>query len=450
MRKAGVVIIGSGQGGVPLATKLARKGREVIIFERAAWGGTCVNTGCFPSKSLLGSAHAAAAARNAQRLGVDCKVAVDFAAVMDRVRDAVQPEGIVQRLDEAGVRMVEEEATLSGPHTVRARQHSFEAKTIVINTGKAPHVPSIDGLKDTPFLTYQTIWQLKRLPEHLLVLGGGYTGLELAQGMQRLGSHVEVIEINERPVSNEETDVSEALEKALTDDGVVFHLDKAGQAVSYSDGQFVLVDELAEQIATGDALLVTTGRLPNVEALNLRQWGIEQDDKGHIRVDHHFRTSAYGAYAIGDVTGQPAFTHISWEDQRRLLDNLDGSDGDRQREDRVLGYAFFTEPQVGHAGLTISEAQDRGYRAQAATLPLKHVARAGATDDENGFYRMVVDTESERILGATLVDPQAAELVHVFMAHMEAGSSWRVLERSQHIHPTCAESLPSLARKFKQ
>lgn len=448
MRQVDYVIIGSGQGGVPLAAKLADNGRDVVVFERDTWGGTCVNTGCIPSKTLLASAHAAAASRQAQALGVHSEVSVDFGAVMERVQDAIEPQGIVKWLNGAGAQLVEAEAEFVGPRTVRGGDVTVEAETVIINTGKSPFVPDIRGLAETPYLTYETFWQMETLPEKLLVLGGGYTGLELAQAMQRLGSQVHVIEVGERIASAEEEDVSQALQEALTADGVCFHLNTTVHRVEFLNGLFLLPVDTAVDPLIGDALLVATGRRPNVDALNLDKAGIALDEDGHIQVDDQFRTSAEGVYAIGDVTGQPAFTHVSWEDHRRLLSILAGNG--RQRGDRVLAYAFFTDPQVGRAGLTLPQAEAQGFKAQSATLPLAKVTRAAATGHDNGFYRLVIDKETDQILGATLVSPQAAELIHVILAHMEAGSTWPVLERSQHIHPAYAEDLPTLARKFKQ
>ncbi len=446
METADFVIIGSGQGGVPLAAKLAERERRVVIFERAAWGGTCVNTGCIPSKTLLASAHAAVAARNAASLGVHADVKVSFKAVMNRVRDSIQPEGIVKWLNSVDAELVEAEAGFIGSHTVRGGDTTVEAETIIINTGKSPFVPDIPGLADTPYLTYQNFWELETLPERLVVIGGGYTGLELAQAMQRLGSQVDVIEVVDRLVAAEEQDVSQALQAALEADGVRFHLGANVEKVAYRDNLFEVGVDTAVTPLTSNALLVATGRRPNVEALNLTEWGIELDEKGHIQVDDQFRTTADSVYAIGDVTGQPAFTHVSWEDHRRLLAILDGEE--RHRGDRVLGYAFFTDPQVGRVGKTIAQAQEEGISAREATLPLENVSRAAATGHDHGFYRLVIDDDTDRILGATIVGPQAAELVHVILAHMEAGSTWQLLERSQHIHPAYAEDLPTLARQL--
>lgn len=449
MKARDYAMIGSGQGGVPLAMKLAREGEQVTMFEKSHWGGTCVNTGCIPSKTLLASAHVAASARRAETMGINCAVEVNFEEVMSRVRSSISPQDVLEGLEKAGVQTVKAAAELLGPHVVRGGDMTVEAETIVINSGKSPFVPTIEGLGGTPYLTYETFWEIEQLPKTLFVIGGGYTGVEFAQAMQRLGSKVHIFEQSERIIEDEEEDVSHILQEALEEDGVQFHLEANIQRVRYEEGIFKLTLAGAGEEILSDCLLVATGRQPNVKQLHLDRAGIETDEEGNIKVDEHFHTSAQGIYAIGDVTGQPAFTHVSWEDHRRLLNVLQDSTGERKQGDRVLGYAFFTEPQVGRVGMTLAQAKDAGKDAAVATLPLESVARAAATAHQQGFYRMVVDQENGRILGATLVSPQAAELVHVFLALMEAGATWRVLERSQHIHPTYAEGLPTLARKFK-
>ncbi|MBK8905209.1 MAG: FAD-dependent oxidoreductase [Anaerolineaceae bacterium] len=446
MEKADFVIIGSGQGGVPLAERLAEDGRKVVLFERAEWGGTCTNTGCIPSKTLLASAHAATAARRAARLGIQTEVQVDFPAVMARVRQSIKPQMVADGLESSGVQLVHGEAALVGDRTVASNGRTVAAETIIINTGKSPLVPPIPGLADTPFLTYQNFWNLQTRPNKLIVLGGGYTGLELAQAMQRLGSQVHVVEKEDRLVADEEPDVSQALQQALEADGVCFHLSSTVSKVEHVNRLFLLsVNTLVDPLI-GNALLVATGRRPNVNALAARERGIQLDDKNHIQVDDQFRTSADGVYAIGDVTGQPAFTHVSREDHRRLLAVLRGNG--RHQNDRVLAYAFFTEPQVGRVGRTLAQAQEQGLPARAETVPLSESTRAFNTGHDNGFYRLVINTKTDQILGATLVGPQSAELVHIILALMEAGATWQVLARSQNVHPAYAELLPALARKF--
>lgn len=447
MEKVDVVVIGSGQGGVPLAEALARDGRQVVMFERSAWGGSCVNYGCIPSKNLLAAAHAAAAARNASRFGIHTQVEVDFAAVMQRVRKSIKPQGIRKRLEKAEVRLLHAEASFLDAHTVQGGVTVVEAPLIIINTGKSPLLPELPGLVDTPYLTYLNFWELTSLPSRLLIIGGGYIGLELGQAMQRLGSEVTIIERGKRPIEEEEESVSQVLREALEADGVRFYCGTTAERVGYADGQFNVGVTGQGQPLVGESLLLALGTRPNVEALALNKAGIEQDDKGHIKVDKQFQTTAEGVYAIGDVTGQPAFTHVSWEDYRRLYAILKGEE--RQQGDRTLGYAFFTEPQVGRVGLTVAQAREKGFQAREVTLPMKRVGRAKISGDSFGFYRMVIDEKTDCILGATLVGRQAAELVHVILALMEAGATWQTLEQAQPIHPTYAESLPTLARELK-
>jgi dihydrolipoamide dehydrogenase len=448
MEHVDVIVIGSGQGGVPLAKDLAQQGQKVVLFERGPLGGSCVNYGCTPSKVFLASAHAAAQIRSTPDLGLKVQVEVDFPAVMERVRGMINSfnDGVTEGLTDSGVQVIKAEATFTGERTVTGNGFTAQAPTVIINTGKSPFVPNIPGLADTPYLTAQNFWSLTGLPPRTLVLGGGYVGLELGQGLARLGSETHIIERGERIIGTEETDVSDTLTKALKRDGIRLYLNTWAKKVAYKDGVFTVTLSNGNKLAA-EALLVATGQKPNTDALSPETGGIDVDWQGHIKVNNHFRTGADGVYAIGDVIGQPAFTHVSWEDYRRLRAILNGEE--RRQGDRVLGYAFFTEPQVGRVGLTLAQAKEQGYQARAVTMPLAHVARAIETGCELGFYRMVVDEETDQILGATLVGPETAELAHVFIAHMEAGSTWQVLEQSVHIHPAYAEALPGLARMLK-
>ncbi len=443
MEEVEAIIIGSGQGGSALAANLARVGNHVIVFEKERLGGSCLNYGCYPSKALLAAADAAGSVRRAAALGVEMTARVDFAKVMERVRRLSAGEWIQKSFDHWGVHVVKGEASFAGERIVTGGGVTATAPLVVINTGNAPYEPPIPGLAGTPFLTYKNFWNLSELPSRLLILGGGYIGVELGQGMARLGSETHIIEKMDRIIAREEADVSEVITAALRADGVRFHLGAGVENVRHQDGVFSLTLDNGESVA-GEALLVAVGQAPNTSALAAAAGGIELDERGFVRVDERFQTSSQGVFAIGDVTGQPAFTHVSWEDHRRLLDILNG--GSRTRMDRVLGYGFFTDPEVGRAGLTIEQAQAAGLGARSVTLPLSRVARAYLTGREDGFYRMVVDTYSDRILGATLVGPHAAELVHVFLDLIETGQTWQSLERAVHIHPTLAEGLPTLAR----
>ena len=448
-RKVDTIVIGSGQGGVPLAVDLAKSGQQVLLFERGPLGGCCLNYGCTPSKMLLASAHAALRARQSDNIGIHAEVTVDFPSVMERIRTTKSSwsEGVGTRLHDAGVEVIQEEAHFAGERLVQGDDILAEADTVVINTGKSPLIPPIDGLKEMHFLTYETIWGLEELPESMAIVGGGYVGTELGQAFAALGSRVHIIESSERPIAHEDPDVSQIIKEQLEEDGVQFHLDSRAESVSFEEGIYDIELSKGEPVEAS-CLVIAVGRTPNTERLEASQGGLELDETGHIQVNDQFETSAEGVYAIGDVTGQPAFTHVSWEDYRRLNAILDGED--RSQMDRVLGYTFFTYPQIGRAGLTLSQAEQQGYQANQVTLHLDQVARATEVGFTRGLYRMVVDTETDKILGATLVGPAAGELIHIFITLMESGATWQVLEQGQFIHPTFAEGLPSLARLLKE
>lgn len=444
MERVDVIVIGSGQGGVPFAVDRAKRGDRVVLFDRGRLGGSCVNYGCTPSKAFLAAAHMAGRARHGKALGVRGEVGVDFGATMDRVRSVRDEwmDGVEKKVAKAGINVVRAEASFIGERIVTAGGNEFTAPLILIDTGTSPLVPHVPGLVGTPYMTNVTFFDQRLLPKRLIVMGGGYIGLELGQGMARCGSEVHIVDSNARVLAREEPDASESLTKGLLADGITLHLERKAVEIRY-DGAFEMkLDDGSTMSA--DALLVATGRVPNTAALEADKSGIALDKRGHIGIDSRFATSCDGVYAIGDVAGQPAFTHVSWEDHRRLEDILAG--GVRTRDDRVLGYSTYTEPQVARVGMTSDEAKRTGRDVRAVTLPLSEIARGVEWDLQNGFFRLVVDHQSEKILGATMVGYETAELVHVILAHMEAGSSWRVLERSVHIHPTFAEGLPSLAR----
>lgn len=439
------IVIGSGQGGIPFAVDWAKAGRQVVLFERDALGGSCINYGCTPSKAFLAAAHAAGRARQAQRLGVHVQVEVDFPAVMERVRSIRHRfnQGSKRRLEEAGVRVVCAEARFTGERTVTGGEVTVQAPLVVINTGTSSLLPEIPGLAGTPYLTNRNFFDLQVLPPRLLILGGGYIGLELGQGLARLGSQTQLIVRGNRVLAQEELEVSETLAEAFQQDGLQLHFNVNVEQVAHANGVFSLNLSNGQQLQA-EALLIAIGRQPNTRALAPAVTGVELDQQGYIKIDDQFQTTTPGLYAIGDVAKQPAFTHVSWEDYRRLKAILCGEN--RSRQDRVLGYAVYTEPQVGRVGLTLEQAQKQGLNARAVTLPVTQIARGIEWGHDLGFYRMVVDQDTDKILGATLVGYETAELVHVFLALIEAGARWQLLEQSVHIHPTYGEALPSLAR----
>jgi pyruvate/2-oxoglutarate dehydrogenase complex dihydrolipoamide dehydrogenase (E3) component len=447
MKEVDAIIIGTGQGGMPLAISLAGDGKEVVIFERSRVGGSCINYGCTPSKTFLAAAHAAGRARAAGSLGVKATLDIDFPLIMRRVRETRDSwsEGSKNRIVGSGAKMIMAEGSFTPQGSVEGGGEEYSAPLVVINTGTSPFIPPVPGLEDVHYLTDRVFWEITQLPATTLILGGGYVGLELGQGLARLGSEVHIIDMQDRVMSTESPDVSEVISEALRRDGVIFHLGVRATGVQYSGGTFGLELEGGE-ILEGDALYVATGREPNTKALNAEAAGIELDGKEFTSVNDKMETSRDGVYAIGDVTGQPAFTHIAWEDHRRLLSILSG--GDRRRGDRVLGYAMYTEPQLGRAGLSLEEALSEGYDASEARMNVSDMSRGIEWGQDLGFYQLVVDNRSGRIIGATLVGYEAGELVHVLLDLIEAGATWELLQRAQYIHPTYAENLPSIARMF--
>ncbi len=441
-----LAVIGSGQGGVPLALDFAKRGKRVVLFERGDLGGCCVNVGCTPSKAFLASAHMAGRARRASDVHVHCDVRVDVPAIMERVRGIVGEwrSGIEDHFKQSSCELVRAEASFDAPHVLRANGTTYAADVVVLDTGTRANVPPLDGLAGTPYLTNENFFLQPALPRTLIVLGAGYVGLELGQGAARLGSDVTVVTPDDRIVAREELDACSVLTKSFARDGIRTVLEHRATKVAYDAGTFtVTLDDGTE--LNGDGLLVAVGRSANIPHGTTDRAGIALDKRGFLACDEHLQTSVAGHYALGDVAGQPQFTHVAWEDFRRLRSIIEG-DRSRTRSDRALGYAMYTEPQIGRAGITADQAQERGLAHRVVTLQLSDVARGPEWGLEEGFFRLVVDANDDTILGGTFVGYEAGELIHVIIAHMEAGSTWRVLERSVHIHPTFGEGLPSLAR----
>jgi pyruvate/2-oxoglutarate dehydrogenase complex dihydrolipoamide dehydrogenase (E3) component len=447
-KNVNVLIIGSGQGGVPLAEKLAKTGQSVVLFEREHLGGCCINFGCTPSKMLLAAAHLVGSTQRAEKLGIHLEAQVDFPRIMNHIRETVSTwrESIHERITASGVALVENEARFVDDGVVQSAGKAYKAPLIVINTGKSPLIPPIKGIREIDFLTYESLWSLEHLPESVLIVGGGFVGVEMGQALARLGSQITIVDPSDRILSHEEKNVSTVLQDQLAHDGVSFKLRTRVDSVEKAKGEIRASLSNGENVSS-EKVLIAAGRKPNTARLQASQGGVQLDKSGHIRVDEKFQTTAEGVYAIGDVTGQPAFTHVSWEDHRRLLSIVSG--GGRRQGDKPRAYAVFTEPQIGRAGLSLKEAQEQDFDPVEVTLDLSQIARASETGQVQGFFRLVVDEATERILGATLVSPCAAELIHVIIAHKEADAPWQLLEESMYIHPSFAEGLPSLARLMK-
>jgi dihydrolipoamide dehydrogenase len=418
----------------------------VVLFERERFGGSCINWGCTPTKAFLAAAHAAGRARDAARLGIHCEVNVDFPGVMERVRHIREEfsRSTEGRLRTAGVELVRAEASFTSQGHVQGGGLTFSAPVCVIDTGSSPASAPIPGLETIPYLTDRNFWDLAQCPQRTLVIGGGYVALELGQGLARLGSEVHLIVRGNRVLSTESEEVSTVLDEALRRDGVILHRNRKVTHASLIAGERVelLLDD--GQTLEGDAVLVAVGRRPNTDGLKAADAAISLDERGSIHVNEYLETTRPGVYAIGEVANQPAFTHVSWEDHRRLLATLQGDP--RTRDDRVLAYAVFTEPQIGRAGLDLEQARRKGLPVREARMAVRHMNRAIEWGNDLGFLQLLADPDSGKILGVTLVGYEAAELVHVVLDLMEAGGTVSTLAKLQHIHPTYAEYLPVLAR----
>lgn len=444
-----VIVIGSGQAGVPLAARLAGTGRRVVLAEAAELGGTCVNDGCTPTKTMIASARAAHVARSAARLGVHTgQVKVDLGAIVDR-KDAVVREwreGVARRLSEASVELIHGRARFVGPREIEVNGARHRAETIVINVGCRPVVPRLPGLDSSPWLDNRSVMNLRTVPPHLVVLGGGYIGCEFAQMFRRFGSEVTIVDQADRLLAQEDPDVSLALRDIFEKEGIHLELGRSAEGLVSDQKGLTLRLENAPGVS-GSHLLVAVGRAPNTHDLGVEAAGLGLDSRGFIPVDDRYRTNVEGVYAVGDVTPGPQFTHASWDDHRLLFDHLVGRGG-RGRSDRLIPITAFTDPPLARVGLTETEARKRGVAYEVATMPFGHIARAIEVDETAGLLKVLIDPQTERVLGATILGAEAGELIHVFVVLMQAGAPARALVEAECVHPTFAEGLQSLVMRF--
>ncbi|HEU5011235.1 MAG TPA: mercuric reductase, partial [Roseiflexaceae bacterium] len=378
------IIVGAGQSGGPLAGALAQAGWKTALVEREHVGGTCINEGCTPTKTMVASARAAYMARRSEDYGVHAgAVSIDMTKVRQRKRDIVASfrGGSERRIEQAGVDLIDGEASFTSPTTLDVRLNDggtqqLSAPKIFINTGERPGVPSLPGLDDVPFLDSTTIMELDVVPEHLLVLGGGYVGLEFGQMFRRFGSNVTIVQRGTQLLAREDQDIAEEVAKILREDGIEVLLETAATRVEQSDGAIKLVVKTpdGERTLTGSHLLTAAGRMPNTERLNLGAAGVETDKRGYIHVNERLETNISGIYALGDVHGGPAFTHISYDDYRVLKTNL-LENGHATIEGRLVPYTVFIDPQLGRVGMSEQEARARGRNVRIAKMPMSHVAR---------------------------------------------------------------------------
>jgi pyruvate/2-oxoglutarate dehydrogenase complex dihydrolipoamide dehydrogenase (E3) component len=449
--KADVIVIGSGQAGVPLAARLAESGKDVIIVEAGHLGGTCVNVGCTPTKMMVASARAAHVARGAARLGVHVgEVKVDLGAIVDR-KDAIVGQwrkGVGKRLERAGERLklIEGRARFSGEREIEVNGERHSADTLIVNVGARPRVPPVEGLGTIDWLTSSDIMDLREPLEHLMVMGGGYIACEFGQMFRRFGSSVTIMQRADKLLPREDPEVSDAIEEVFLAEGIEVVTGAEVVEVAQGDGELV-VRCGGGQETRGSHLLVAVGRVPNTDDLGCEAAEIELDGRGFINVDDSYRTSAEGVYAVGDCNGGPQFTHTSWDDHRILYDILMGR-REGGRNGRITPSTVFTDPQVARAGLSEREAKDQGLEYEVATMPFGHIARAIELDETAGIMKVLIDPETEKVLGAAIVGHEAGELIHSFLMLMMAKAPARAMVDAQMVHPALAEGLQTMLMKL--
>jgi pyruvate/2-oxoglutarate dehydrogenase complex dihydrolipoamide dehydrogenase (E3) component len=454
MPKFDAIVIGSGQAGNPLSQRLADRGWSVALIERSQLGGTCVNTGCTPTKTMVASAQVAHYARNASRWGVRTgEVSVDLAAVVAR-KDRVVSQwrsGMEKKVRERKtLRLYRGHARFVGDHRVRVDDDVLESDHIFIDTGTRPAIPPLPGLDQIDFLTNATIMQLSELPEHLIALGGGYIGLEFGQMFRRFGSRVTVVHRGKQILPREDADVAEELHKDLEAEGIRFVLEANTTAVEKQDGQVRLRLETAggPQNVEGSHLLVATGRRPNTDDLGLETTSIALTPEGFVRVNGKLESNVPGVCALGDVKGGPAFTHISYNDYQIVYANLiEGKN--LSKDDRLVPYSVFTDPQLGRVGMTEKEARASGRKLKIGKIPVAYVARAIERDETAGLMKIVVDADTDKVLGAAILSAEGGELVQIIEFVMLSGAPYTLLKGAIYIHPTLAEGFWSLMEDVK-
>jgi pyruvate/2-oxoglutarate dehydrogenase complex dihydrolipoamide dehydrogenase (E3) component len=452
--KFDAIVIGSGQAGNPLSFALADFGWKVVLIERAELGGTCINTGCTPTKTMVASAQVAHYARDAARWGVRANgVTVDLPAVVARKTQVVQKGrmGVQKRVDDRpNVKLVHGHAKFIAPHQVQVGAEVFESEKIFIDTGTRPAIPQILGIDTVPFLTNTTIMELQAVPEHLLVLGGGYIGLEFGQMFRRFGGRVTIIHNGERILPREDPDIASALRNALEAEGIVLRPNAATKRVENRNGAIALTVQSGEGSETlqGSHLLVATGRKPNTDDLGLEAAGVATDARDYIKTNGRMETNVQGIWALGDVKGGPAFTHISYNDYQIVYANIiEGKN--LTIENRYLPYALFTDPQLGRVGITESDARASGRKFKMGTFPMSSVSRAIERDETEGLMKIIVDAQNDRILGASILGSEGGETVQILGAMILAEAPYTVLKGAVYIHPTLAEGFFGLMESVK-
>jgi len=450
MKTYDAIIIGSGQGGVPLATNLAELGWQVALIEKGQLGGSCINYGCTPTKTMISSARIAHYARVAPEFGIHTgPVKVDMAEIVARKNEIVDSfrSGIEDQVENSPkLTLYRGHGRFTAPHEVEVNGEKLASDKIFINTGTRPRILPIPGLDQVEVLTNRNIMDLKEVPAHLIALGGNYLGLEFGQMFRRLGSEVTVVELGDQIIPREDPEVSESLKEALEGEGMTFHLGAKTTKVAKTPGGLEIVIEKKDgttQTLKGTHLLVSIGQVPNSDDLGLEKAGVATDKFGFVQHDGKLETNVPGVWVLGDVKGGAAFTHVSYDDYLVIYDNLVNGKN-RTIDNRQIPYALFTDPELGRVGLTEREARAKGYRLKIGSVPMAYVARAIERSETNGLMKIVINADNDRILGATILGPDGGELVQILMALMMADAPWTLFENAMFIHPTLAEGFFAL------
>jgi pyruvate/2-oxoglutarate dehydrogenase complex dihydrolipoamide dehydrogenase (E3) component len=454
-RKFDAIIIGTGQAGPSLAARFSSVGMTVAIIERHKFGGTCVNTGCIPTKTLVASAYAAHLARRGADYGVAIggNVQVDMKHVKARKDDVAgrSNRGVEQWLRGlTNCTVIQGHARFESSSAVRVNDELLEANKIFINVGGRASVPSMPGINDVPFLTNSSMMDVDFVPEHLIIVGGSYVGLEFGQMYRRFGSEVTVIEMGTRLIGREDEDVSESVQEILEAEGVGIRLNAKCVSMELR-GDKVIAGVSCEEgppEVLGSHLLLAVGRIPNTQDLGLDQAGIVTDERGYIVVDDELRTNVPGIWALGDCNGRGAFTHTSYNDYEIVADNLLNGDH-RHVSDRIQTYGLFIDPPLGRCGMTDADIRKSGRHALVSKYPMQQVSWAVEKGETQGFIKIVVDADTKQILGAAILGTGGDEVIHILLDMMYAKAPYTTIQRAMHIHPTVAEFLPTVLSKLE-
>jgi len=449
------IVIGTGQAGPALAARMDKEGLRTAVIERKLFGGTCVNVGCIPTKTMVASARAAAIARRGAEYGVVIEGVprVDMRAVKARKDGVVKQssDGVTKWM--AGLKhgtVIRGHARFTGPHTVSVDGRALEAERIFINVGGRASAPPIPGIADVPNLNNSTMMEVDFLPEHLVIVGGSYIGLEFAQMFRRFGSKVTVVERDPRLIGREDEDVSGEIRAILEREGIDVRTGAECMKIERRGNRIAVGLECRDgpPVAEGSHLLMAVGRRPNTDDLGLEAAGIETDERGLIKVDDELRTNVPGVWALGEANGRGAFTHTSYNDYEIVAANL--FDGDRRRvSDRITAYALFIDPPLGRAGMTEAEAKKSGRKLLAGKMLMTRVGRAREAGETQGFMKVVVDADSKELLGAAILGMGGDEVVHSLLDVMYAKKPYTTIQRAVHIHPTVTELIPTLLGSLK-